>query len=61
MLFIECCKLNKIETMEIKEILSDENIEQMADQYTSGVEDHQAFVLACNVIAKKLKLWEQKK
>ena len=44
------------ETTTAKEILSDENIIKMANEYTGGEEDYKAFVLACNVIAEKLKL-----
>lgn len=42
-------------------VLSDENIKKIANEYTGGEEDYNAFILACNVIAEKLKLWEQKK
>lgn len=35
-------------------ILSDENIKKMANEHTGGEEDYNAFILACNVIAKKL-------
>ena len=38
-----------------KQLLSDENIKKMANEYTGGEEDYKAFILACNVIAKKLK------
>ena len=47
--------------MTVKELLSDENIKKMANEYTGGEEDYKAFILACNVIAEKLGLWEQKK
>ena len=38
-----------------KELLSDENIIEMALKYTGGHEDYQGFVLACYVIANELK------
>jgi hypothetical protein len=38
----------------VKTLLCDDNIEKMANEYTGGQEDYQAFVLACNVIAEKI-------
>ena len=37
------------------DLLSDENIVKMAEEYTGGHEDYQGFVLACHVIADELK------
>lgn len=39
----------------INMVLSDENIKKMANEYTGGEEDYKAFILACNVIAEKMK------
>ncbi len=44
----------KLKPLGKKELLSDENIKKMANEYTGGEEDYKAFILACNVIAEKI-------
>jgi len=45
----------KLKTLDIAVLLSDENIKKMANEYTGGEEGYGAFILACNVIAKKIR------
>lgn len=52
---IEAYHQEKLKTLDIAVLLSDENIKKMANEYTGGEEGYGAFILACNVIAKKIR------
>ena len=39
---------------EIRKILSDDNIKEMACEYTGAEEEYQGFILGCNVLADKI-------
>lgn len=39
---------------EIRNILSDDSIKEMASKYTGSEEEYQGFVLACQVVADKI-------